>query len=113
MLPGFALCKGSRRHGVAANASLFAMRCLSASGVYLGIMKSQPGNIPGGTLTFYLVATAGATPEAGTTASAVAVFHVTFRFEAAMSPTGLKHDHPPGPYFFLGSAVQLAPRLRA
>jgi len=37
------------------------MRCLSASGVYLGIMKSQPGNIPGGTLTFYLVATAGAT----------------------------------------------------
>jgi hypothetical protein len=31
---------------------------LSASGAYLAFMKSQPGNVLGGTLTFYLVATA-------------------------------------------------------
>jgi hypothetical protein len=28
--------------------------------------------------------------------------------EAAMSPTGLKYDYPPGPYFFLGSVAALA-----
>jgi hypothetical protein len=74
MLLGFvAVWKGSRRHGVAANVAVFAVRYLSASGVYLGIMKSQPGNILGGTLTFYLVAAALKPPEAGTRSLAFSI----------------------------------------
>jgi hypothetical protein len=123
MLSGFVavfLRKGSRRHGAAGNVFVSAMLCLSASGVYLAIMKSQPGNILGGTLTFYLVATAWTTARrrdgapgifdwgALLVASAVAVFNLTWGFEAAISPTGLKHDYPPGPYFFLGSVALIA-----
>jgi len=60
MLSGFAvfLHKGSRQHGVAGNVFVISMLSLSASGLYLAVMKSQPGNVLGGTLTFYLVATA-------------------------------------------------------
>ena len=50
--------KGSRRHAVAGNVFVIAMLSLAASGAYMAIMKSQPGNILGGTLTFYLVLTA-------------------------------------------------------
>ncbi|MGA2921017.1 MAG: hypothetical protein ABSE28_07915 [Candidatus Sulfotelmatobacter sp.] len=123
MLSGFVavfLRKGSRQHGVAGNVFVVAMLGLSASGVYLAVMKSQPGNILGATLTFYLVATAWMTAwrrdgEPGIldwgallVASAVAAVDVTWGFEAAISPTGLKHDYPPGPYFFLGSVALLA-----
>jgi len=41
------------------------MLSMSASGVYLAFMKSQPGNVLGGTLTFYLVATAWMTARRG------------------------------------------------
>ena len=61
MLSGYVavfLLKGSRRHGLAGNVFVITMLCLSASGVFLAVMRSQPGNILGGTLTFYLVATA-------------------------------------------------------
>ena len=123
VLSGFVavfLRKGSRRHGAAGKVFVIAMLCLSATGVYLAIMKSQPGNILGGTLTFYLVTTAwttarGRDEEPGVfawgallLASAVAVFNLTWGFEAAISPTGLKHDYPPGPYFFLGSVALVA-----
>jgi len=123
MLSGFVavfLRKGSRRHGVAGNVFVVAMLCLSASGVYLAVMKSQPGNILGGTLTFYLVATAWMTArrrdgEPGVfdwgallVVSAVAALNVTWGFQAATSPARLKHDYPPGPYFFLGSVALLA-----
>src|SRR5580658_5161728 len=61
MLSGFVavfLLKGSRRHGLAGNVFVVAMLILSASGAYMAFVKSQPGNVLGGTLTFYLVATA-------------------------------------------------------
>jgi len=61
MISGFvavSLLKGSRRHGLAGTVFVVSMLCLAASGVYLAIMKSQPGNVLGGTLTFYLVVTA-------------------------------------------------------
>src|SRR5208283_2185065 len=117
MLSGFVavfLRKGSRRHGIAGSVFVIAMLCLSASGVYLAVMKSQPGNILGGTLTFYLVATAWMTARRrhGQTgvvdwgalliASALGAVTVTLGLEAANSPTGLKYEYPPGPYFFLG-----------
>jgi uncharacterized membrane protein len=61
MLSGFVAMsfrKGFRSHGIAGNVFVIAMLGLSASGAYLAFMKSQPGNVLGGTLTFYLVATA-------------------------------------------------------
>ena len=50
--------KGSQRHRMAGNIFVLSMLSLGASGAYLAFLKSQPGNVLGGTLTFYLVATA-------------------------------------------------------
>ncbi|MGC1452103.1 MAG: hypothetical protein WA830_18895 [Candidatus Sulfotelmatobacter sp.] len=123
MLSGFVavfLRKGSRQHGLAGNVFVIAMLCLSSTGVFLAIMKSQPGNVLGGTLTFYLVATAWMTARrrdgqpgifdwgALLVVFALAAVEVTWGLEAATSQTGLKHDYPAGPYFFLGSVALLA-----
>jgi hypothetical protein len=124
MLSGFVavfLLKGSRRHGLAGRVFVIAMLGLSASGVYLAVMKSQPGNVLGGTLTFYLVATAWMTARrrddgepgifdwgALLVVLAVAVIQVTYGLEAATSQTGLKYGYSPGPYFFMGSVALLA-----
>jgi len=123
MLSGFVavfLRKGSRQHGLAGSVFLIAMLCLSSSGVFLAIMKHQPGNILGGALTFYLVATAWITARrrdgepgildwgAFLFVLGLAVVEITLGSEAAMSPTGMKYDYPPGPYFFLGAVAVLA-----
>ena len=123
MLSGFVavfLSKGSRRHGLAGDVFVVAMMSLSASAVYLAIMKSQPGNILGGTLTFYLVTTAWMTARRRNAETgifdwgallvvlAVAACQLTFGLEAATSQTGLKFGYPPGPYFFMGSVAVLA-----
>jgi hypothetical protein len=124
MLSGFVavfLRKGSRQHGLPGNVFVIAMLSLSASGVYLAVMKSQPGNILGGTLTFYLVATAWMTARRRDNAGlgifdwaallvvlGIAACQITFGLEAAFSPTGLKYDYPPWPYFFLGTVAVLA-----
>src|SRR5438270_880973 len=50
--------KGSRRHRLAGNVFVASMLALAGSGVYMALVKWQPGNILGGTLTFYLVTTA-------------------------------------------------------
>src|SRR5271167_1857424 len=123
MLSGFVAIffrKGSRRHRLAGNVFVISMLSLSASGVYLAFMKSQPGNVLGGTLTFYLVATAWITARhrdgepgifdwgAILVVLAVGAVTVTYGLEAAISQTGIKHGYPPGPYFFLGSVALLA-----
>ncbi len=123
MLSGFAaafLRKGSRRHSLAGDVFVVSMMSLSATGVYMAIAKHQPGNILGGVLTFYMVATAWKTArrrsaETGIfdwgallVAVALAAVTVTLGLEAAMSPTGLKYEYPAGPYFFLGSVAVLA-----
>jgi len=123
MLSGFVavfLLKGSRRHGIAGNVFVIAMLSLSASGVYLAVMKSQPGNILGGTLTFYLVATAWMTAKRRTgepgifdwgallVVLAVGAVQVTYGLEALTSQTGLKYGYPAWPYFFMGSVALLA-----
>jgi uncharacterized membrane protein len=54
-LAGFvaiSLRKGSRQHALAGTVFVISMLTLAASGVYLATLKSQPGNIVGGTLTF-------------------------------------------------------------
>jgi hypothetical protein len=96
------------------------MLILAASGVYLALMKSQPGNVLGGTLTFYLVATAWMTARrrdgepglfdwgALLIVLAVGACQLTFGLEAALSQTGLRFGYPPWPYFFMGSVAVLA-----
>jgi hypothetical protein len=123
MLSGFVavfLRKGSRQHGLAGNVFVIAMLTLSASGVYLAFMKSQPGNVMGGTLTFYLAATAWMTARrrdgapgildwgALLVALTVGTVNLTYGLEAAMSQPGLKYGYPPGPYFIFGSVALLA-----
>jgi len=123
MLSGFVavfLRKGSRRHGVAGNVFVISMLSLSATGVYLALMKSQPGNVLGGALTFYLVATAWRTARRGDgetgifdwvalpVALTVGTVQITCGIEAAISQTGLKYGYPPGPFFFMGSVALLA-----
>ncbi|MGA9508209.1 MAG: hypothetical protein WBV55_06125 [Candidatus Sulfotelmatobacter sp.] len=123
MLSGFVavfLRKGSRQHGLAGNVFVIAMLTLSSTGVLLALMKSQPGNVLGGTLTFYLVATAWLTARrrdgqpglfdwvALLIVLAVGVIEVTCGVEATASQTGLKYGYPPGPYFFMGSVALLA-----
>lgn len=123
MLSGFVavfLRKGSRRHRRAGIVFVIAMLSLSASGTYLAILKHQPGNVLGGMLTFYLVATAWITArrkqeETGVfdwgallVVFAIAAAEVTFGVEAAMSPSGMKYDYPPWPYFIFGLVAVLA-----
>jgi hypothetical protein len=123
MLSGFVaafLRKGSRRHAIAGNVFVIAMLSLGATGTYLATLKHQPGNILGGMLTFYLVATAWMTARrrdgkpgifdwgALLIVLAVAAAQLTFGIEAAMSPSGLKYDYPPWPYFIFGLVAVLA-----
>jgi uncharacterized membrane protein len=123
MLSGFVavfLRKGSRRHGLVGNVFVIAMLTLSASGVFLAVMKFQPGNLLGGTLTFYLVATAWMVARRGDgktnafdwgallVVMALAVVELALGSEAATSATRLKYGYPAGPYFLLGSVAVLA-----
>lgn len=123
MLSGFAamfLRKGSRRHSIVGDIFVVSMLIMSSAGLFLAVMKSQPGNILGGAFTFYLVATAWLTArrrEAETNVfdwvglflvGTVSAFQITYGLEAALSPTGLKYDYPPGPYLFMGSVTLLA-----
>lgn len=112
--------KGSRWHGLAGRVFVVSMLTMAAAGVTLAVMKSQPGNILGGTLTFYLVATAWMTARRATPGTsffdwgallivwAVAIANVTLGIVAALSPTGMVYDYPPGPYFFLGTVAVIA-----
>lgn len=112
--------KGSRLHSIAGRVFVQSMLTMAAAGVTLAAMKSQPGNILGGTLTFYLVATAWmtarrVTPETSfldwgalLTVWAVAVANLTLGTVAALNAAGTVYDYPPGPYFFLGTVAVLA-----
>lgn len=123
MLSGFVavfLRKGSRQHGLFGDVFVISMLGLGASGAYLAVMKSQPGNILGGALTFYLVATAWMTAKRrdGATSildwaallvsSTLAAVEVTWGLEAANSSTGLKYGYSAGPYLFMGSVAAAA-----
>lgn len=123
MLSGFVavfLRKGSRRHGIAGNVFVVSMMILSLTGVYMALLKSQPGNVIGGTLTFYLVTTGWLTAKRRAGRPGIvdwagllivltlAIVEVAWGTAAAMSPTGTKYDYPPGPYFFMGTVAVLA-----
>jgi len=112
--------KGSRLHAGAGNVFVASMLTMAAAGVTLAVMKFQPGNILGGTLTIYLVGTSWMTAKrkcpqarlfdwsAFLLAFLLAGIELRWAIEAAMSPSGLKYDYPPGPYFFMGSVALMA-----
>lgn len=112
--------KGSRQHALAGDVFVASMLTMAAAGVWLAVMKSQPGNIVGGTLTLYLVSTGWLTAKrriqqtnsldwgALLVVLSLTAVELTWGVQAAMSPTGLRYDYPPGPYFFLGSVALLA-----
>jgi hypothetical protein len=112
--------KGSPRHRTAGNVFVIAMVSLGTTAVYLALMKSQMTNIFRGVLTFYLAATSWMTVRrrerkpgvfdwiALLAALTVGAVIMTYGFQAAHSPRGLKAGVPTGMYFFLGSIALLA-----
>jgi uncharacterized membrane protein len=60
---GIAVRKGSRQHRVAGNVFFVSMLSVAVSAVYLSFMKHPISNVFGGTLTFYMVATAWLTAK--------------------------------------------------
>ena len=123
VVSGFAasfLRKGSRSHGVAGTIFVVSMLMLSVTGTYMALLKHEPGNVMGGSITFYLVVTAwlAARREQSKTSPwdwgalllvlGVAAFEFSYGTQAAMSPTGMKAGYPPGPYFIFGSVAVIA-----
>src|SRR5260370_39627854 len=114
------LRKGSRRHGLAGKVFVVSMLSLGASGVYLALMKSDPGTALGGALTFYFVATAWMTVRrksgepgifdwgALAVVLAIAATEVTFGMEALRSQKGLKYGYPAALYFIFVALALLA-----
>ena len=112
--------KASRLHAGAGNVFVASMLTMAAAGVTLAVMKFQPGNILGGTLTMYFVGTSWMTAKrkhlepglfdwsAFVLAWLLAGMELRWGIQAAMSPSGLKFDCPPGPYFFMGSVALTA-----
>jgi uncharacterized membrane protein len=123
LLSGFltlALRKGSRRHRLVGKVFAVSMICMAGAAAWLAIMKSQPSNVLGGTLTVYFVATAWLTVRrrAGETSKldwvalllplAVGAVMVTNGIQALNSPTGSKYGVPAGMHFFLGAIALTA-----
>src|SRR6266849_10980059 len=57
--------KGSDRHRLAGDVFAISMLCMGTAGAYLAFMKHQTGNVFGGMLTIYMVATAWAAGRRG------------------------------------------------
>ncbi len=114
------LRKGSRWHGLIGNVFVVTMLSLATTGIGMAIVRSQPGNILGGSLTAYLVSTAWWTARhrevrigvfdwaAVLFGSAIAATGLTLAVEATRSPTGMVYAYPPAPYFMLGTVGFLA-----
>ena len=123
LLSGFmamALRKGSGLHGAAGNVFFVSMLSMSAAGAYMAaFIKPNNGNVMGGVLTFYLVATGWMTArrrnrEAGIfdcsallVALAIGTAGVTWGFQTASSHSGLKNGYPAALYFVFGSIALL------
>jgi hypothetical protein len=108
--------KGWRWHRTAGNVFFVSMLVMSASGAGIAaFIKPNMGNVFGGVVTFYLVATGWLTVlrkegETGITefglllvALAAGGGGLLYGWEAAHSATGLKEGYPPGPYLVFGA----------
>ncbi|HEV3420082.1 MAG TPA: hypothetical protein VG075_07250 [Candidatus Acidoferrum sp.] len=107
--------KGFRLHRAAGNIFFVSMLIMSASGAGIAaFLKPNMGNVFGGVITFYLVATGWLTVlrkegETGLAeiglllvALAAGAGGLTHGWEAAQSATGLKEGYPPAPYLVFG-----------
>lgn len=116
--------KGFRRHLAAGNVFFVSMLVMSASGAGIAaFIKPNMGNVFGGVVTFYLVATGWLTvlrkegetgiAEYGLLLLALATSGGGLRFgwEAAHSATGLKEGYPPAPYLVFGCLSSWAAAL--
>jgi len=102
--------KGSRGHIVAGKVFVAAMLSMAGAGSYMAIIKSQTGNLLGGVMTLYLVATGwvAARRKQGETgifdwgALAVVLMAGTvitvYGVQAVSSPAGVKDGYPPMVY---------------
>jgi hypothetical protein len=123
LISGFvtiALRKGSNRHRIAGYVFVAAMLTMSSVGAFMAIRKFEPGNILGGTLTFYLVATAAMVfrprvplvrlfdRSALLLITGVSVAELICAYRAATSPTGKLYGYPFGPYLIFGCIALLA-----
>jgi hypothetical protein len=112
--------KGSQAHVFAGRIFVAAMLIMASAGVCLAIAKSRPGDVLGGALTLYLVATSWVIARrrngrpgvfdwfALAAAIALVIVTVTWAVEAATSRTGMKNGYSPGPFVFLGSVSLIA-----
>ena len=113
--------KGSRGHRVAGNVFFVAMLCLSSAGAYMAyFVKPNMGNVMGGVMTFYMVATAWATAKRkdGETGIfdwgallvplAVGVLLLIGGVQAAQRQVPSKNGVPIGMLFFMGSVGLLS-----
>jgi hypothetical protein len=117
-------CKGFRWHRAAGNVFFVSMLIMSASGAGIAaFIKPNMGNVFGGVVTFYLVATGWLTVmrnegetgflEYGLLLLALATSGggLLFGWEAAHSATGLKEGYPPAPYLVFGCLSMWAAAL--
>lgn len=112
--------KGSNAHIQAGRIFVATMLIMAAAGVYLAIAKSKPGDVLGGALTLYLVATSWITARRRTgkpgvfdgcallAALTLVTVTATWAAEAATNSTGMKNGYPPGVFVFLGSVALIA-----
>ena len=123
LLSGFmtmGLRKGSGLHGAAGTIFSVSLFTASAAGAYMAaFIKPNNGNVMGGVLTCYLVATGWMAAKrrdrkvdsfdfsALLVAVAIGTAGVTWGFQAALSRTGLKDGYPPAMYFIFGSIALL------
>lgn len=112
--------KGAGLHRIAGNVFFISMLLMSGAGVYMAVFtKPNNGNVMGGALAFYLVATGWMAAkrrdlEVGSfdvgallVALVIGVADLTWGFEAARSQSGLKQGYPAGLYFIFGSLTLL------
>ncbi|HXJ14391.1 MAG TPA: hypothetical protein VNH19_19105 [Candidatus Limnocylindrales bacterium] len=116
--------KGFRWHRAAGNVFFVSMLVMSASGAGIAaFIKPNMGNVFGGVVTFYLVATGWLTVLRGEGETGIVEYGLLllalaagsggllFGWEAAHSPTGLKEGYPPAPYLVFGCLSMWAATL--
>jgi hypothetical protein len=116
--------RGSRLHRLSGNVFFVSMLIMAASGVYISIFITPTmGNVMGGSMTFYLTATAWLTVwrkpgEIGRLEIALAclglataITAIMFGMAAVQSPDGRFSGYGPPLYFVFGTAATLATAL--
>jgi uncharacterized membrane protein len=113
-----AMCfrKGGRGHVMAGQVFVIAMLCMSGAGAYMAFMKSQTGNLMGGIMTFYMVATAWMTARRRDGETSIfdwGALVVALAFGAVAVTLGLRAlrgqaEYPPAVYFIWGSVALLS-----